>query len=343
MAGRQTDSGRTRSYKTTTASTGRSSSTRRFATVSSSSSSSRARLAREKQRRQYEQQKREKLIFALFVVIILVMILFAILIFKKIVGDAPEDTRDTGDIHGVVEPPDTDPTDPTFTFREEMVAKDRIYQGSLILVNSTTPRKIAPALTDLSAVSGKAYQMSGLGTHMETAAADAFVKMAADEYAATGTKLLVHRCYEEDETADELGSGLTVDVAVYDGSNTYSLSSAHCAEVLSWLKANAAKYGFVILSPETTGKTHYGFRYVGAPHASYMTESELTLAAYLETLRNHTPNDPMSIVVDGVHYAIYYVPSTGGDMTSVSILLDAVSVEISGDNAGGFIVTAKMD
>lgn len=343
MAGRQAPSGRTRSYKTTTASTRASSSTRRFSTVSSSSSS-RARLAREKQRRQYEQQKREKLIFALFVVIILVMILFSILIFKKIVGDAPSDTtEDVGGLHGVVDPPDTDPITPVLTFKEEMVAKDRIYQGSLILVNSTTPRKIAPALTDLSAVSDKAYQMSGLGTHLETAAADAFVKMATDEYAATGTKLLVHRCYEEDKASDELGSGLTVDVAVYDGSSTYSLSSSRCAEVLSWMKDNAARYGFVILSPEETGKTHYGFRYVGVPHASYMEENELTLAAHLEAIRNHTPDTPLSVVIDGVHYAMYYVEATGGDMTAVPILKDAASFEISGDNAGGFIVTARMD
>ena len=337
MAGRTSGSDRTRSYKTTTASTKRSSSTRRFATVSSSSSS-RAKLAREKQRRQYEQQKREKLIFALFVVIILVMILFAILIFKKIVGDAPADTNDTGGVTDTVDTSDN----PSHTFKEEMVARDRIYQGSLILVDATNPRKAVPTLTDLSTVEGKAYQMSGLGSHMEAAAADAFIRMTSAEYKATGTKLLVYLCYEEDETTGDLGSGLTVDVAVFDGS-TYVLSSAECAEEFNWLKDNAANYGFVILSPEETGRKHYAFRYVGVPHASYIEENELTLAAYRETLRVHTPNDPMSIVVDDVHYAIYYVAATSGDMTSVPILADAVSFEISGDNAGGFIVTARMD
>lgn len=341
MAGRPSGSDRTRSYKTTTASTARSSSTRRFAAVSSSSS--RAMLAREKQRREYEQQKREKLTFALFVVIILVMILFAILIFKKIVGDAPDDTRDTGGISDTVDTPDTDPVTPLVAFKDEMVAKDRVYQGALILVSDNTPRKIAPALTDLSAISGKAYQMSGLGTHMETAAANAFIKMAADGYQATGTKVLVHRCYEEDSLTSELASGLTVDLAVYDGSSTYSLSSAACAEVFDWMNANASDYGFIIMTPEQTGRRHYGFRYVGTPHASYMKESELSLAAYLDLLRNHSENEPLSVVVDGAHYAIYYVAEAGGDMTAVPILKDAVSFEISGDNAGGFIVTAKMN
>ena len=275
MAGRPSGSDRTRSYKTTTASTGRSS-TRHFSSVSSSSAS-RARLAREKQRRQYEQQKREKLTFALFVVIILVMILFAILIFKQIVGDAPEDTQDIGGVNDTVDPPDTDPVAPIATFRDEMVAKDRVYQGSLVLVSDSTPRKVAPALTDLSAVKDKPYQMSGLGTHMETAAANAFVKMAADAYSATETKALVHRCYEEDSLTSELASGLTVDLAVYDGSSTHSLSSAACAELFSWLTANASDYGFVIMTPEQTGRRHYGFRYVGVPHASYIKESELSL------------------------------------------------------------------
>ena len=339
MAGRQAPSGRTRSYKTTTASTRASSSTRRFATVSTSSSS-RARLAREKQRRQYEQQKREKLIFAMFVVVILVMILFAILIFKKIVGDAPSDTTEDVGVHQT-EPPDTDLT-PANTFKDEMVARDRIYQGSLILVDSTTPRKITPALTDLSSISGKAYQMSGLGTHMETAAADAFVKLTADLYAATEIKVLVHRCYEEDAT-DDLGSGLAVDLAVYDGDNTYALTDAACASVLSWLQGHAHEYGFLLLSSEQTGRRHGGLRYVGAPHASYIKDGELTLSDYLGQIRAHSEKDPASIVVDGTHYAIYYVAATGGDMTSVPILADAVSYTVSGDNAGGFIVTAKMD
>ena len=341
MAGRQAPSGRTRSYKTTTASTRASSSTRRFATVSTSSSS-RARLAREKQRRQYEQQKREKLIFALFVVIILVMILFAILIFKKIVGDAPEDTRDTSGFSDVTDPSDTDPSSHIATFKDEMVARDRVYQGSLVLISDNSPRKIAPALTDLSAVKDKPYQMSGLGTHMETAAANAFIQMATDMYHATGTRILLYRCYEED-AADDLASGLTADLAVYNGGNTYSLSSAVCADVFDWFKANASDYGFVILSPEQTGRRHYGFRYVGAPHASYMTKNELSLSAYLDAIRAHSESDPMSIVVDGVQYAIYYVAATGGDMTSVPIIADAVSHTISGDNAGGFIVSAKMD
>lgn len=337
MAGRTSGSDRTRSYKTTTAST-KKSSTRRFATVSSSSSS-RAKLAREKQRRQYEQQKREKLIFALFVVIILVMILFAILIFKKIVGDAPADTNDTGGASDTVDTSDN----PSYSFKDEMVARDRIYQGSLILVDATSPRKVVPTLTDLSAVSGKAYQMSGLGSHMEAAAADAFVQMTSAEYNATGTKLLVYLCYEEDETTGDLGSGLTVDVAVFDGSSTYVLSSADCSEEFNWLKDNAAKYGFVILSPEKTGRKHYAFRYVGVPHASYMEENDLSLTAYLESLRTHHADEPISVVNDGVHYTIYYVEATDGDMTAVPIPKDAVSVEVSGDNADGFIVTARMD
>lgn len=342
MAGRQAPSGRTRSYKTTTASTRASSSTRRFATVSTSSSS-RARLAREKQRRQYEQQKREKLIFALFVVIILVMILFTILIFKKIVGDAPSDTtEDVGGLHGVVDPPDTDPLTPAHTFREEMVARDRIYQGSLILVNSTTPRKITPTLTDISGVSGKAYQLSGLGTHMETAAADAFVRLTGDLYAATSVKVLVHRCYEEDAT-DDLGSGLAVDLAVYDGGNTYALTDAACASVLSWLQGHAHEYGFLLVSSEQTGRRHGGLRYVGVPHASHMKDGELTLSDYLGQIRAHSENEPLSIVVNGVHYAIYYVAATGGDMTSVPIIANAVSYTVSGDNSGGFIVTVQMD
>ncbi len=343
MAGRPSDSGRTRSYKTTTSTGGKKSSTRPFTGVNSRQSA-KAKLAREKQRRQYEQQKREKLIFALFVVIILVMILFAILIFKKIVGDAPSETKHTTGTEAMT----TGPDDPMghAAFTDEMIAGDRVYQGSLIQVKDGERPRVAPALTNLQDIADRKYSISGIGgEYLETGAANAFAEMAAAQYAANGKKLNVQNCCAEGDKG-EFSTGLLLDISLSVDGVTYLISDY--GDVFDWLLANAEKYGFVMMSPEEVGRRHYAFRYVGVPHASYMKERSLTLSAYLDLLRaSHEiaadgTGDTLSVTADGEIYEIYFVKSAGGDMTEVPVPEKALDFEISGNGKDGFIVTAHM-
>lgn len=345
MAGKNSKSDRTRAYKTTAASTGRSS-TRRFPTAKSGRP--RTPLAREKQRRQYEQQKREKLIFALFVVIILVMILFAILIFKKIVGDMPGGPQDTTDPATTTGPADVSSIgDKTAsTFRTEMVAKDRLYQGSLIYVKKGEKTAVAPTLTNLQEIADRTYAMSGNGDYLEAAAATAFADMAAKQYAATGKKLTVQNCCAPSDTG-EFSTGLLLDISLSIDGSTYLISDYD--DVFAWLSNHATDFGFAMMTPEETGRRHYGFRYVGIPHAYYMEENNLTLSAYLDLLRSShdlsdaadssTAASALRIETGGISYQIYYVKCDGGDMTEIPILSSAISYTVSGDNMGGFIVT----
>lgn len=101
-------------------------------------------------------------------------------------------------------------------------------------------------------------------------------------------------------------------------------------EYRAWLDANCAKYGFVESFED-------GYRYVGIPHAKYMTEKELTLAAYIEYLKKNTSADKALEIKDGnTTYSVYYVACNLGDEIKIP---DGATV--SGTNEGGIVVTAK--
>ena len=90
----------------------------------------------------------------------------------------------------------------------------------------------------------------------------------------------------------------------------------------------------------TKGST-YKFRYVGVPHAAYMTENSLCLEEYLEQLKSYTLQQPLDYEAGGKSYCIYYVPAEKSGSTDVSVPTDK-EYSISGNNMDGFIVTVEM-
>ncbi len=126
-------------------------------------------------------------------------------------------------------------------------------------------------------------------------------------------------------------------------------------EEQAWMEANCADYGFILRYDgakfETTGilDETWHFRYVGKPHAQYMTENGLCLEEYLEMLRTDyhidTCEAPLSYTVgegeEAVSYEIYYVPASADAMTDIPVPKadDVTEISISGDNMNGFIVT----
>ncbi len=142
-------------------------------------------------------------------------------------------------------------------------------------------------------------------------------------------------------------SGLAVDLKVFT-SNQKTVEFREDEQ--AWMEANCADYGFIVRYDgakfELTGilDETWHFRYVGKPHAQYMSEHGLCMEEYLSMLRtNYTVDSelPLSYTVDETEYQIYYVPASVGDTTDIPVpKADSVtSVDISGDNIGGFIVT----
>ena len=87
-------------------------------------------------------------------------------------------------------------------------------------------------------------------------------------------------------------------------------------EASSWLYDNCHKYGFVVRYPAdkaaVTGVSDYTdyFRYVGIPHAAYMTENNLCLEEYVELVKGYDYLNPLKVTVSHVSYQIFYADVT---------------------------------
>ena len=324
-----------------------------------------ARLAREKQRREYEQQKKEKLIFALFVVIILVMILFAILIFRNVLGgEAPivtdTDTHDTETSNL----PDTDIIPASANYEDKKIPKSDLHAGHLLLIDASHPYRAEELeLKDIYSSrkqhdkpeSAKGYVYSFYPADMtvllEAETLAALNALADDSYVATGNNDLFIRpsaAYAED-APDEHTTGRAVDLWGWAGGDVYYApdDAAHTTK-FDWIRENYHKYGFILRTCDNACRSDssYHFLYVGIPHAYYMHENKLSLEEYLELLRTtHTFNGGDSNLAittdDGSRYEVYYVPAEG-DVVTVPVYVNNDSYSISGNNSDGFVVTVKL-
>jgi len=130
-------------------------------------------------------------------------------------------------------------------------------------------------------------------------------------------------------------TGLAADIASPDaGSDGWA--NSHQAQ---WLADNAWRAGLILRYPEDkqriTGIAHepWHFRYVGQPHAWYCWSHGLSLEEYIQSLKD---SGGYSTSIDGVNYTVLY-QQPKDDMILVPRDLQH---NISGDNTGGYIVTA---
>lgn len=144
----------------------------------------------------------------------------------------------------------------------------------------------------------------------------------------------------------EYHTGLNFDLGIFPkGQNSYYYKAEG---TYKWISDNMPAYGFILRYPEdkesvtgTKGRS-YKFRYVGAPHAAYMTENNLCLEEYLDALKSYTLQQPLDYKAGEKNYRIYYVPAARSGSTDVSVPTDK-EYTISGNNMDGFIVTVEMN
>ncbi len=117
----------------------------------------------------------------------------------------------------------------------------------------------------------------------------------------------------------------------------------------AWMPANCWRYGFIQRyqadKVHLTGISYeyWHYRYVGAPHAEIMYDENLCMEEYIELIDTATAEAPYYYMTDGGEiYMIYSAPVSESEQTPIEIPKGAEYV-ISGNNAGGFIVTAKLD
>lgn len=150
--------------------------------------------------------------------------------------------------------------------------------------------------------------------------------------------------YSEHQTgyAVDLTTSSTWD---YDGEGDYS-----------WINENCWKYGIILRYPEDKSDITdiqyepWHYRYVGVPHAYYMSQHDMTLEEYINFIKGFTYVSGSSefeyaleIEYDNTKCEVYYVPSDdGSDLTYIPVP-SGENYEISGNNSDGFIVTVYLE
>lgn len=122
-----------------------------------------------------------------------------------------------------------------------------------------------------------------------------------------------------------------------------------------WVLENCHKYGFILrYNPDKASITGidgetWHFRYVGAPHAQLIYNSDLCLEEYILSISQYSIDEPLYVdnVDTGDRYAIYYVPmdkSKESTNVAVPVYEDGSDYHytISGNNCDGFIVTVDI-
>jgi D-alanyl-D-alanine carboxypeptidase len=256
------------------------------------------------------------------------------------------------------------------------VSNDNMYVGELILVNSQYAYRFPSSQASLLNVYNEYYAndlhcnyFMDSSIQLEAAATIKLLAMANALFTEKGiNNLQIGTGYRSYETQQDLANrypataalpgysehhtGLGVDLQVWDKDKkviyTFDDTNQICTAILAWMNENAYKYGFVrrfapnkdAITQITSDRWHY--RYVGVPHAYYMTQNDLCLEEYLAALEKCTyGGNHLFVDVDGKSYEIYYVPAVNGATTTIPVPGDPSIYTVSGNNYSGFIVTIE--
>ena len=137
--------------------------------------------------------------------------------------------------------------------------------------------------------------------------------------------------YVQSPGFSEHHTGLCVDISIFNVEDGSSEDFDGTGKY-EWFSKNAWKYGFVVRYPEEKEKvTKIGyepwhFRYVGVPHAYYMTKHGLCLEEYLELLQSKTKDEPLKFKCGSKTYKVWHSDKKPKGKS------------FSGDNYSGYIV-----
>lgn len=315
----------------------------------------------------------------LALILIVAVIVTAIVFLTKGIIQWVNEAKETTTTASTQDPNKPNPLPWNNAYINEQYANTNIPVGDLVLVNFENKYSLADALNSKN--STNLYKYDGYGTHYVLPGSDTRVNntilqsliqmvtglVDADPsgtFKTTTDKLYITGAYRDIALQTTLNgnnpqqypelpeytehhTGLAVDLKIMSNSATVSLRESE----YEWLEAHCAEYGFVFRYDASksalTGIADepYHLRYVGVPHATYMTEHDLCLEEYLELLRTSHRYDqtPLEITAGDQEYLVYYVAANtadGANFTSVPVPPSSEGTKtISGDNMNGFIVT----
>lgn len=301
-------------------------------------------------------------IFAVTALLILTSLIFGICLLVTPSSPTTEDPPQQS-----ITPDDDLPGTPNALQYERITqSASAVHKGVLVNVNYVsdsnkhvyvfpdTNAHLVNIYDNIAKVSGiePTYSVGSSAWMLHRDALDAFNKMMLKHYEASmgDNTVMINSAYRTREDQESYSTPVGYSdhhtgycAALRPSSKNGFLKSNH------WIYENCHKFGFVIRYPEEksaiTGVEGYEYciRYVGVPHASYMTANNLCLEEYTDLLaKNYTKDNALKInAADGHRYEVYYVASAG-DITTLEVPKNYVYT-ISGDNIGGFIVTVHLD
>ncbi len=256
-------------------------------------------------------------------------------------------------------------------FEIKYVDSRDISRGALVLVNDSHRYTVPEEQLTLSAVDemqNSYYMIRNVGMKLDTLALKNFNSMMSGFYQYSSKKdimitegfvsenhqnILYNQAmdnskYESPGGCSEHQTGLAVDLGIYpDTSRSYRYVPAG---QYSWIKENCTKYGFIQRYSDDKedqtgikGHTEH-FRYVGVPHAWYMTENNLSLEEYLQMLKKYTyGNRTLSVSCYSKDYEIYYIRARSSTPAGSADIYVPVNCQytVSGNNTDGFIITVE--
>ena len=266
----------------------------------------------------------------------------------------------------------TEPDPDALEFENTEVPNTELHNGSLILVNNATPCVVNESglvsLYDKKLeADSHSFSVRDADLKVQEPFANAIIAMLEAFYGATNDdNLLVLTGYRTQSQQQELydkdaanageeassrvakpgfsefQTGYCIDLSIYGGGD-YDGSG-----IYEWIDQNCAAYGIVLRYPsgkEDVTEFQYQpwhYRYVGKPHAAYMTQNNMVLEEYIKLLEGtyEFEGEHLSITdTDGKIYEVYYYKADEGYDSTLVPVPKGHDYTISGTNTGGFIVT----
>lgn len=243
-------------------------------------------------------------------------------------------------------------------YEQSLQPANGVYTGSLVLVNGANPSRLSRQELDLQQVWYASDRPESLilsypgYTFLNRTALTQFNRLMTAYYSVTNNaEIMFNYGYLEtgkEKSNPESATGLDVQLhlKLKNGSYAFITNTAP----YSWIYEHLTSYGYVLRYPEDkseiTGVKSGGYtaiRYVGVPHAVYMTQNNLCLEEYVDLLKQqYTFGQGMLEFNAGEQlYRVYYVQASGTGDTEVPVP-KTLPYEISGNNLDGFIVTVAV-
>lgn len=127
----------------------------------------------------------------------------------------------------------------------------------------------------------------------------------------------------------------------YDGQGDYSWIDEHCWEYGIILRYAENKTAITQIQYEP-----WHYRYVGIPHAFYISKNNLSLEEYINIIRTNYPYEGQHLEIqydENNKCEVYFVKSDDGSENTYIPVPSGKKYEISGNNSDGFIVTAYLE